>query len=279
MDLSTLYHPITSTPFRRDRGYSEAPPSAALRPYVRCFWRQLPRRIEGEAATLVIPDTCMDLIFHIGASGMSQRFCAINDRSFLSEPVPQTDTFGIRFYPWAAAFFTEDTLLGSRNGLFDAEWHFPALTRALTRMLRETDGFPARCERAEALLLESMRPHEPSPVFLNAIYETLRGEGRPRTEELARNVHVSVRQLERLFNAYTGVSPKRLGSLVRYQCLWREAALDGRFDVQDAVERFGFTDQSHLLRQFKTYHSLSLKEAIVLAGKDVAFLQADFLDL
>lgn len=278
MDLSTLYHPITSTPFRRDRSYFEAPPGAALRPYIRCFWRQLPRRTEGEAATLVIPDTCMDLIFHIDASGISHRFCAMYDRSFLSEPAAETDTFGIRFYPWAATFFSQDALSDSRNRTFDANQHFPALTRALKRMLLETDGFFARCERAEPLLWEALRPRAPAPVFLNAVYETLRNEGRLRTEALARGVHISARQLERLFETYTGVSPKRFSSLVRYQCLWREAALSERFDVQDAVERFGFTDQSHLLRQFKAYHSLPLGEAVALAGKDVAFLQAGFLD-
>lgn len=273
MDFSVLYQPITATPFRRDRSYLEAPPGAALRPFVRCFWRQLPRPA-GEEAILVIPDTCVDIIFHVHEGAVSHLFCAMYDRPFFSESAPQRDTFAIRFYPWAAAFFCEDTLAGSRNQTFDAGHHFPSLTRALSRMLLETEGFDMRCERAEAILLKRLRPDAPPPLFLNAVYETLLSEGRLRVNALAQSVHVGARQLERLFDAYVGVSPKQFASMVRYQCLWREAALSERFNVQDAVERYGFTDQAHLLHQFKAYHSLPLAQAVALAKKHVAFLQS-----
>lgn len=50
-----------------------------------------------------------------------------------------------------------------------------------------------------------------------------------------------------------------------------------RWDVQDAVARFGFADQAHLLRSFKKYHGMTPAAALALAraAEPVAFLQAD----
>lgn len=263
VDLSALYSPLTAMPLGRP-SYEERFAGPALRPYVRCFWRSMPG---DDAASLVIPDTCMDLLF---IPGQPPAFCALDDRAFRSHSAGSI-VFAVRFYPWAAAMFAQDSLVGSLNRAFDARQHFPTLTAALLRMLEETPSFSARCRRAEAILFDLMRPVPPD--FGNALYAILRAEGRMRASALSRELHLSGRQVERLFAQYAGVSPKKLCGLVRYQSLWR-AALSPRFDVQDAVERFGYTDQSHLLRHFKACHSLTLTQAVALARQDVAFLQS-----
>lgn len=264
-DLSTLYVPLTALPLGRAR-YEERLPAPALRPYVRCFWRSLPGDLRS---SLVIPDTCMDLLFQAGKPPV---FCALDDRAYPSQNSGHIE-FAVRFYPWAVSLFTGESLAGSLNQSFDARWHLSALSYALSRMLRQTEGFDERCRLAESILDAHMRPERVSADFLNALYIVLRAEGRPRAAELARDIHLSSRQLERLFAAHTGASPKKLCGLVRYQCLWR-AALGPRFDVQDAVARFGYTDQSHLLRHFKACHSITLTQALALARQDVAFLQS-----
>ena len=264
-DLSTLYLPLTASPLVRAR-YEERLPASALRPYVRCFWRSLPG---DERTSLVIPDTCMDLLFQPGKPPV---LCALDDRAYRSQNCGCIE-FAVRFYPWAISLFTGESLAGSLNQAFDARWHLPALSDALSRMVRQTEDFAERCRLAEAILYAHLRSERVSADFLNALHIVLRAEGRPRAADLAREVHLSPRQLERLFAAYTGASPKKLCGLVRYQCLWR-AALSPGFDVQDAVARFGYTDQSHLLRHFKTCHSLPLTQALALARQDVAFLQS-----
>ena len=53
----------------------------------------------------------------------------------------------------------------------------------------------------------------------------------------------------------------------------RYVAKEKRERVLDAVERFGYTDQSHLLREFKRFHGIPLTQARRIALGDVAFLQ------
>ena len=49
------------------------------------------------------------------------------------------------------------------------------------------------------------------------------------------------------------------------------------FDVLNAVHKFGYTDQSHLLREFKRYHSMDIHNARMMAFKDVGNIQDVFV--
>ena len=85
------------------------------------------------------------------------------------------------------------------------------------------------------------------------------------TAALAGELHISTRQLEREMYKVLGVGPKRLSDLVRYQFLWQELLLDPRFQIQDAVQKYGFSDQAHLQNTFKKYHSMTPRQALVYA--------------
>ncbi len=124
--LTRVYHPITGTPFHQDEAYRELMPCAALSPYIRCFRgsvRPLPARPSIEDG-IVIPDTCMDIIFHVDYAGnrLSSVFCALDEHSYRTpasrESGGRSATFAIRFYAWTACLFAEDSLRGSVNGRF-----------------------------------------------------------------------------------------------------------------------------------------------------------------
>lgn len=66
--------------------------------------------------------------------------------------------------------------------------------------------------------------------------------------------------MERLFHEYIGMTPKKLSNLVRYQCLWRDIVSQSHFNILDAVYKYGYTDSSHLKREFKRYHSMSIRD-------------------
>ena len=98
-------------------------------------------------------------------------------------------------------------------------------------------------------------------------------KGNLRTESLSRSLHISRRQIERRFLEETGFSPKQLTNLVRYQMLWN-GLLHRRFrSLSDAALELGYTDQAHLSREFKRYHTMNIHDALQYAAKDVAFLQ------
>ena len=268
------FYPVTATPYRHDEGYFEAAPCPALRPWVRCFWGGLARR---RAEKLVIPDACMDLLLTQDEHGafLDRRFCAISNSPFLSHSQPGALTFAVRFYPWAAAAFAQEALDGTKNGSFPIGQHFGALAKELCSLVGREADFDARKRQAETILLAHLRPERLPASLLTAMDNILLHRGAVQASQLARDVYLSQRQLERLFQRHVGASPKALCSMVRYQCLWREALSLPRLNVQDAVVRYGYVDQAHLLNDFRAFHSMPLREALQLARKDVAFLQAN----
>lgn len=272
--LAGLYRPITGTPFQQDETYREVAPCAALAPYIRCFWgseRPLPER--PHAGGIVIPDTCMDVIFHIDyvENRISCAFCALDEHSAFTMPSDESGglsaTFAIRFYAWTASLFAEDSLRGSMNGRYPAEAFFRKIAAALTPLLFDTFSLEDKVRAAEPILLSLLRRDKADAAVLNAVHHMLHTSGRARISDISVSLALSSRQLERRFDASMGVSPKAFASLVRYQLLWQEMVYVPRFDALDAVEKFGYTDQAHLLHDFRRHHLMTPREALLLARR------------
>ena len=272
--LARLYRPITGSPFQADASYREIAPCTALQPYIRCFWgSERPLPAQSGKAGLVIPDTCMDIIFDIdyARNRISSSFCALDEHAYRTpasiESGGLSATFAIRFYAWTASLFAEDKLCGSANDVFPVDAFFRRIERMLAPILFEETTLMGKVLAAEKALLSVLRPEKADPAVLNAIHHILRTEGRVRISEVSAGLALSNRQLERRFDAAMGLSPKSLASLMRYQLLWQNMALGPRFDPLDAVARFGYADQAHLLGDFRRRHLMSPKEAISFARK------------
>ena len=272
--LARLYHPITGTPFQADETYREIAPCAALSPYIRCFWgseHPLPERPHDGG--IVIPDTCMDIIFCVDYANnrLSGCFCALDEHTWFTGPSSVAGglcaTFAIRFYAWTACVFAEDTLRGSSNQQFPVAAFYRRIEQALAPVLFDKPALADKVRAAEAVLLSRLHPGRLDPDVLNAVHYMLRTEGRARISEAAASLALSPRQLERRFDAMMGISPKALSSLMRYQLLWQAMALKPRFDPLDAVARFGYTDQAHMLGDFRKRHLMSPKEALLVARR------------
>ena len=266
-ELIKLYRPITAYPFQRSRSYTEIMPGNAMKPYIRCFWGT------DEAASadgtekmprLIIPDTCMDIIFRFDRDNVliDSGFCTIDERPYYSNNNGMlSSVFAIRFHPWAVTLFTGSPLTDSRNKAFAAEEFFPKLQKELPEMLMATDSLTRRAAIAEKYLSANIRTEHINSNMMNAVHDIIASGGTVRTSELAEKNAVSTRQLERIFNFNMGISPKNFSSLVRYQMLWQEMCFRDA-NILDLVEKYGYSDQSHLLNDFKKRHSMSPKQAL-----------------
>lgn len=289
MDFYKIYNPITALPFRSGNEYVELAPCEALRPYVRCFWGSVapywskdvsPASPAAAAGSLVTPDTCMDVILDINHTDRNCEtgFCGLDDRSYRvgsSRPGNRfVSTFGIRFYAWSAALFAEDSMRNTRNMGMDAERHFGGLKRVLESRIYESADIFSRIALAEKYLLKRMERMRENRILTEAAGCIVLAKGKIGLKELARRLCVCERQIERVFGEYMGMPPKRFMELVRYQYLWNEVLYGKNDDVQDWVHRFGYTDQPHLLREFKRFHGMTPAQARKYAYQNVGFLQA-----
>lgn len=235
--------------------------------------------------SVVIPDTCMDIIFHIDAAAntVSGSFCGLDEHTHLVSGAcckTGTATFGIRFYAWTAFLFAEQDLKQSKNSGFPVEYYFQGLQRELEQQLLEINTLQERARLAERLLLQrihsdiketgfgkahDIKANYKSTCFLNAVSYMLSNCGRARITDVCDYATVSEKQLERIFDSRMGVCPKTFSSLLRYQLVWQDMLLQPGFSVLDAVEKYGYVDQAHLLNDFKKRHLMTPKEAVAFA--------------
>jgi transcriptional regulator GlxA family with amidase domain len=90
--------------------------------------------------------------------------------------------------------------------------------------------------------------------------------GFSRVSELARAVDLGERQLERLFDAKVGLSPKALAKVLRFQSFLAHAH-EPR-PTADLALAHGYTDQSHLARDLRALTDLTPAELRALRMSD-----------
>ena len=272
-----LYTPATATPFLQNKNYMElCPRTPELARYIRCFWgtKNLYEKQElPDVAQLVIPDTCVDIIYEADytENTVTSSFCGINDSSFFASDRTKrgyaVSLFAIRFYAWTAYAFSEDSLKNTVNGWFDAASRFFWLDKELRQIVFEKHTLAERSRAAEKLFAERMEQTRENDTVNQAVKQIISANGSVDTAGLAKECFISTRQMERLFHEYIGMTPKKLCNLVRYQFLWNEIIKNPGFCIQDAVYKYGYTDQSHLMREFKRYHSMDIKSARQYAAR------------
>ncbi|MUN63007.1 helix-turn-helix domain-containing protein [Kocuria sediminis] len=140
----------------------------------------------------------------------------------------------------------------------------PGLRRAVTEPMAGAlaDGdVAARRERAAALLVDHVRARAAGltseaardGVLANRLVDLVEsGAGARSPEDLARELHVSVRSLQRLAARFVGMPPQLLLRRRRLQEAAERMRADPDTDLRTLAAELGFADQAHLTREFRS---------------------------
>jgi len=264
LTFNQIYHPLTSRPFLANRMYMEYPPCKLLRPYIACFWTA-DGQAPGHPEVLVIPDTCMDIIVRVNHTRqkIDGYLCGMQDRPFVAAAKEQQEkvtSFAIRFFFWSAHLFLNCNFNEIRNLKVPLKDLGAAWTALFEPFFYQTSLTERIC-LTEAFLMKRLNQVEINADLYNSIQHLLQNCGRSPVNDICAYSSVSQRQMERLYRQYVGLPPKRVSSLIRYQNVWHEMISSPVFNIQDAVARYGYTDQAHLLKDFKRFHGITPTEA------------------
>nr|WP_315257645.1 helix-turn-helix domain-containing protein [uncultured Duganella sp.] len=236
--------------------HREFDPPAALRDAIRCFWHTR-REFHGPRFEIT-PDGYAEIIFYFGS-------CCLDGNSLpspflmglLNQPLVLTtdgplEVIGIRCYPW-----TVFDLLGlppGRDGL-----------RVLQHPVAQLQGDLQACvaagriEDAVALLAGYflLARTAVDGTLLKAGAALLEAQGALAVSEVAAAAHATVRTLERKFKQSSGHTVKDVAGLMRFEQarnrLWTEPGTS----LAALAQALGYTDQSHLSREFKRYSGMT----------------------
>ena len=229
-------------------GYRELRPPAPLAGALACAWVSVTPPGDG-LATRVLPDACVDLIWRHG-TGV---FLAGPDTGPVVTPAePGTVLAGVRFRPGAggpALGRPLSGLLDRRLSADDLRAELPGgAGRRLGRRL-PPDLDPQAALRLLIDLAGGLIADGPPDPLVAAAAQRL---GRPgaRVGQVAGDLAVSERQLNRRCGAAVGYGPALLRQVLRFRrFVSRLDAAPGAADLASVAAEAGYADQAHLTRE------------------------------
>ena len=231
-----------------------AVPNPIVRAVQAIWWHAEP----SASRQTLLPDGFVELCFQCGRARLAGRplpdvyILGLQTQPLELEFSAQLRVIGVRFYAWAAmsALGLEGNLRGFQSGVGAS---LIELSRTVLPLVERGDP-AAAVQILEPWLTERIRaPHTGNDALRGAGQQIMGSVGAVRIADLAAMLGVSQRQLERLFKNATGVAPKRLARLVRFQQAARRLYDDPNVNLADLAVDLGFADQAHFNREFRNF--------------------------
>ena len=227
--------------------YTSIAPQFLLTPYIDAYWSVQGAELDS-TTNKILPDGCVDIIFNLGEdvgnmkSGKAYLIGAMTG-PIESTVTPGTKLLGVRFKPAAfSAFYSFSSLHEITDDDVECD----------SSLLPDLANLKTPVEGLNKFFLD--RLSRPKHVLLPLLDDIRMHHGRIRVEELAKRHFITVRQLERNFRYYIGMSPKEFLSQERFRhTLQRVHYRRPGESLSDVAVECGYYDHSHLVQAFKQY--------------------------
>lgn len=268
--------------------HQEFEPPEELRDTIKCFWYNRTDPGEQLSDFEVQPDGYAEIIFYFGSlhsisyhDGLrvlpSPFMMGLLNQPVVFEIQGRLEIIAIRCFPW-----TVFDLLGLPPGK-DAVRVFEHPIARLQATLQQL--IPAeRIDEAIAAVEQHFVNER-----LNAVDHTLfkagvamgAAKGTMPVSQVAAAAHATVRTLERKFKQSSGYSVKDVSGLMRFEQVRNRLWANPNCNLAGLAHEMGYTDQSHLSREFKRYSGSTpgifarkAKKRKLATGDFVAFVQS-----
>lgn len=236
--------------------YREESPSANAAHFVLSFWEF---GVEGESDEPVMhevfPEGCVSLIFYRNKISHFERFfiSGINPKS-IYVPVHCGDLmWGMRILPEACRAFFGINPLEIKDEEFQPENLKNRFSPELENQLRVCRDFAEAVAVFESYAKNyGVRREEIDARLAKATRIFIESEGIAKISETARDIGLSERQFERNYRKASGLTPKQFARICRFRATAIDLVKNSAQNWANRAAEKGFTDQSHLNREFSS---------------------------
>jgi AraC-like DNA-binding protein len=263
-----------SDKLRRNVGgwYREVPPPPALADRVLHLWEMWIPDFGDPAPVRILPNASVDIVVYVSEPSVGDGPASVLAPGYRSYVVGSTlRSFVVRSAGWrhvvgasllpggvqpilgvparviGQGIATLDDIVGNAASRFEERVVVSDSTHAMARLA------PAISELGDALA-------SPSPLIHAAVGLVRQSGGAARVDELANEMSVSTRKLERHFLEHLGLTPKLFSRLVRFDRAARAIASRGQMPWSQFALAHGYSDQAHFINEFKEFAGVTPAE-------------------
>lgn len=248
-----------------------------LKHLVQSIWIvQTEHDLEGPLEFKVLTDCASGLIFNFGDKieyQIDQKREEHSQEIVFSGPSKKLLRFifhgkvkaiGIRFYPSTGYFFLKNDMKNYRDLISKVGDNF---IDGLSLLYKELEESTDLAKSVNAFLKERIRSDKKHSVLLNDILKDINSNQLIDLNDLALKNQTSLRQIQRLFNTYIGVTPLDFLKLKKINKFKDSVINKENINIVDETNDLGYYDQSHFMRDFKTYMEETPKKYIQIKKK------------
>ena len=236
-------------------------PLPTLKNLIECYWFIANDEPDGEPQK-VIPDGFTELVFHcknqfeININGQWQSQAKYLIAGQISKYFYLRDTgpaamIAVKFKPAAITQLFGIDMHKCTDQTIDIETlDISALNELKQQVLPFLDEETAK-QVFDNFFVSLPKPRTGRPID-NAVNLIFEKKGMIKAEEIANEVGLGLRQLERLFKKYIGLSPKYYCRIIKFNYIY-ELMQKGSTDWAKIIYLSGYYDQSHFIRNFKAF--------------------------
>jgi len=234
-----------------------------------------------------MPDGYAEIIFHFGEecsilnNGKLQSLPSPFMVGLLNQPVKfyTKDTFqviGVRCFPW-----TVFDLLGlpSDEGEIRVFKHPIAKLQSTLNKLVQKNMIEEAIVCVERYFLKAHSDISVDSMLFKAGVAMRKANGKIPVKEVAAAAHATPRTLERKFKQSSGHTVKDVSGLMRFEKVRNQLWINPESSIAGLAHDFGYTDQSHLSREFKRYSGTTPGMFASKAKKERRVVTKDFVAL
>jgi AraC-like DNA-binding protein len=246
-------------------------PDHRLTSFIKCFWSlEAPAEANAERQRIV-PDGCMEMIFHYGDL-YSQFFkdgsTITQPRSFIFgqitspleiAPLGISGIVAARFFPDGFIPFNSMALYKMENRAVPLNELYGDEGIALESSVLAASDNEARIKLIENFLLQKLSVINVGDLAKKSVEILLASKGHSSIASLADQLQTNKRQLERRFSSVIGLSPKQLSKIIRLQAALKRMEQKQFTSLTELAYENGYFDQAHFIKDFKEFTGISPK--------------------
>jgi AraC-like DNA-binding protein len=265
----------------------EIRPSVNLDPFVECYsYGTYNPNADTKASLQIVPNGCLELIIHLEdqhcrmltadqkwARSPDYMLIGLLTRVYEVKFPHPVKVFTIRFKPEALYTLFGIQGIEMADNYQCTDLLFGKAFKDFCHRLKEEKDLYTLVERAEYYLLNMLNRSRSNSDYILEAANILRQTGTTNIKELASQVYISQRQLERRFKEVIGISPKKYLRIIRINRVMTLMQKNIPMDLTNVAYHCGYYDQAHFIKDFKQITHLNpsvfhkeRKDYIVLTG-------------